>query len=285
MKIGFNEATAMRKSDLSTDLLLTEKYGYDYIEIRLDMLKDYLKNHSIEDLVSFFSKSKVKPYALNSIENINFCSDKEHSDVMSLMEWACSVAQKINNPYIIIVPTIDEKVKKYSIGETEEDSIKMLNELADVGERYGVKLAFEPIGSHHCAVKSMAQCWDIVRKVNRDSVGIAVDAFNLYLYRALEDLDDIHKVDSNKLFVFHIDDSEELPLEKLDHCNRLWPGDGAIPLDKLIGALKQKGFDSIASVELFRPEYWELTPEEAIKTGKEKTASVLEKFYNNTTIK
>ncbi|HYE83526.1 MAG TPA: sugar phosphate isomerase/epimerase family protein [Clostridia bacterium] len=283
MKIGFNEATAMRKSDLATDLLLTEKYGYDYIEIRLDMLKDYLKSHTIEELAGFFSKSKVKPYALNSIENINFCSEKEHSDVLELMEWACSIAQKINNPYIIIVPTIDEKVKKYSIKETEEDSIKMLNELADIGERYGVKLAFEPIGSHHCAVKSIAQCWDIVKKVDRDSVGIAVDAFNLYLYKALQDVDDLEMVDSEKLFVFHIDDSEKLPIEKLDHCNRLWPGDGVIPLDRLILALKQKGFDSIASVELFRPEYWELAPEEAIKTGKEKTASALNKFYNSTT--
>jgi hypothetical protein len=33
MKIGYNEATAMKKSDLFTDLALTEKYNYDYIEI------------------------------------------------------------------------------------------------------------------------------------------------------------------------------------------------------------------------------------------------------------
>lgn len=30
MKIGFNEGTAMKNSNLKIDLELTEKYGYDY---------------------------------------------------------------------------------------------------------------------------------------------------------------------------------------------------------------------------------------------------------------
>lgn len=44
MKLGINEATCKENSSLELDLQLCEKYHYDYIEIRLDMLKDYLKN-------------------------------------------------------------------------------------------------------------------------------------------------------------------------------------------------------------------------------------------------
>ncbi len=50
MKIGYNEATAKDCSTLEKDLELCEKYGFDYIEIRLDMLKDYLKTHTSDDL-------------------------------------------------------------------------------------------------------------------------------------------------------------------------------------------------------------------------------------------
>ncbi|MGI6779062.1 MAG: sugar phosphate isomerase/epimerase family protein [Acetivibrionales bacterium] len=278
MKIGFNEATAMKKSDLHTDLLLSEKYGYDYIEIRLDMLQDYLKSHSIDELVQFFNSSNLKPYALNSIEDVNFCSDRELADIIEKLEWACKVAQRINNPYIVIVPTVNEKVKNYNFEEIKEDSIRVLNTLADISESYGVKLAFEPIGMKNCAVKSISQCWDIIKEINRDSVGIVVDAFNLYLYDSLKDVNDLLNVDVEKIFVFHIDDSEDLPLHKLDHSNRLWPGDGVIPLNKLISVLKQKGFDRIASVELFRPEYWELNPEDVVRIGKEKTEKVLQSF-------
>jgi len=43
MKLGFNEATCMKHSSLQADLELCEKNGYDYIEIRLDMLADYFE--------------------------------------------------------------------------------------------------------------------------------------------------------------------------------------------------------------------------------------------------
>ena len=44
LKLGYNEATCMKKSSVEMDLELCEKYGYDYIELRLDMLKEYFKN-------------------------------------------------------------------------------------------------------------------------------------------------------------------------------------------------------------------------------------------------
>ncbi len=279
MKIGFNEGTAMKNSNLKIDLELTEKYGYDYIEIRLDMLKEYLETHTLEDLKQFFKTSHLKPYALNSIEDITFCNEEELQQKKDELEWACKIAKKIQNPYIVIVPTMDEKVKDYLEEEAEEDSIRVLNEFADISEKYNVNLAFEPIGFDYCAVRSIKQCWNILKKVNRPSVGMVVDAFNLYLYNGLKDLQDLEEVDTDKIFIFHIDDSEDGDIRKLDQCHRMWPGDGVIPLDDLLQILYKKGFDKIASLELFRPEYWELPTEDIIRIGYEKTKSVLEKYY------
>ena len=47
MKLGFNEATALecKGQSLMADLEMCEKYGFDYIEIRFDCVKDYLKDH------------------------------------------------------------------------------------------------------------------------------------------------------------------------------------------------------------------------------------------------
>ena len=74
LKLGYNEATCKENSSVEKDLELCEKYGYDYIELRLDMLKEYFKTHTIDDLKAFFAKSHLKPFAFNSIENINFCT-------------------------------------------------------------------------------------------------------------------------------------------------------------------------------------------------------------------
>ena len=50
LKLGYNEATCKENSTVENDLLLCEKYGYDYIELRLDMLQEYLKTHTVDDL-------------------------------------------------------------------------------------------------------------------------------------------------------------------------------------------------------------------------------------------
>jgi 2-keto-myo-inositol isomerase len=46
-------------------------------------------------------------------------------------------------------------------------------------------------------------------------------------------------------------------------------------LDAIAKKLRAKGYAEICSVELFRPEYWELEPETVIKTAAEKTKRFL----------
>ncbi len=275
MKLGYNEATAMKKSSLENDLRLCERYGYDYIEIRLDMLKEYLKSHTVQDLKDFFHKSHLKPYAFNSIENINFCTENEFQERLDLLKFGCEIAQEINNPYIIVVPTMGADMIQKSESEVLEDSVEVLKNLSDAAGPFGVKLAFEPIGDPRWCVRNMRQCWDIIRRVERENVGIALDAFNLFLYNKLLDIEDIELLPLEKIFVYHIDDSEDLPLDELDHCNRLFPGDGVIPLNEISLRLKRAGYTEIASLELFRPEYWDMEPEEVIRIGAEKTRAYL----------
>lgn len=47
IKLGLNAATAMKRSSLEQDLVLCEYYKYAYIEMRLDMLQDYLKTRTV----------------------------------------------------------------------------------------------------------------------------------------------------------------------------------------------------------------------------------------------
>jgi len=275
MKLGFNEATCMKKSSVETDLQLCEKYGYDYIELRLDMLKRYFSKKSIKDLQSFFASSRIKPFAFNSIENINFCTAKDWAKLVDLFKFGCEISQAVGNRYIIVVPTMGPDMHLKNKEEVFSDSLTLLEKLAEIAQPYGVRLAFEPIGDKRWCVRSLDQALEIVNAVNRDDVGLALDSINLFLYNRLENINTIDDVPLNKLFVYHIDDCEDLPLGVLDHCHRLYPGDGCIPLEAITEKLHNKKYNEICSVELFRPEYWELEPEEVIKTAAEKTKRFL----------
>lgn len=275
LKLGYNEATCKENSNVLRDLELCEKYGYDYIELRLDMLKEYLKYHTMDDLKKFFANHKIKPFALNSIENINFCSPAEWEELVNLFTFACMTAKAINNPYVIVVPTVTDEICTKDEKEVFDDSVEVLNKLADIAEPYGVKLSFEPIGDRHWCCNSIRQALEIVQTVNRDSVGLTVDCINFYMHDKAADVEFIKKIPRDKLFVFHINDCEDLPLGILDHCHRLMPGVGTIPIADIAAAVKMVGYDGPACLELFRPQYWNMDAEEVIKMGAETTRQFL----------
>ena len=281
MKIGYNEATAMKRSNLQNDLILAEKYGYDYIEIRLDMLDEYLCNHSIDELVRFFAESRIKPYAFNAIEEINFCTAAHFKEIEDTLNNICSIAQQINNPYIIAVPSFRDKVIDSKIqDEINRDSVEILNKMADITEKYGVNVAFEPVGFAGCAVRSIEDAWKIVEMTDRKSIGLVIDAFNVYVNDALRDIDMFKKVPADKTFVFHINDCQKgVPLESVELKHRVWPGDGTIPINQMLHALYQKKYDKIISIELFNEQYWDMEPEDVFKIGKQKTEQQIIQYY------
>jgi 2-keto-myo-inositol isomerase len=257
------------------DLRLCEKYGYEYIELRLDMLKNYLEKNTLRDLEAFFNFHRIKSYAFNSIENINFCTQVQWDDLVQLFQFGCEIAQAVNNPYMIVVPTMGDDMHLKTKKEVFDDSVRVLDKLADIAKPYSVRLAFEPIGDKRWCVRSLDQALEIIQAVNRDDVGLVLDSINLFLYNRLENIDTIDEIPPEKIFVYHIDDCEDLPLGTLDHCHRLYPGDGVIPLEVISKKLRAKGYAGICSVELFRPEYWDLEPEVVIKTAAEKTRRFL----------
>ena len=69
MKLGFNEATALecKGQSLLADMEMCEKYGFDYIEIRFDCVKDYLQEHTLEELADWFKNHHLKPWAYNCL--------------------------------------------------------------------------------------------------------------------------------------------------------------------------------------------------------------------------
>ena len=275
MKVCFNQATTMKNSTLEKDLELCEKHGYELIEIRLDKLKDYLKTHSVEELAEFFEKSRIKPYAFNALEFITFRDEAGYRQIKEDLIFLCQVGEKINCKKIVVVPTFD--IGQNTKTQIKDESVRALNELADIASRYGVKLAYEFVGYPSCSVNTFGQTYEIIKAVDREDVGLVLDCFHFHAMNSR--IEDLEQADSKKIFIFHIDDSEDLPAGALRDNNRLWPGEGAIDLPLILKTLKDIGYSEMASVELFRPEYWDWDIEKTIKVGKEKTEELVSKYF------
>lgn len=276
MKICYNQATTMKYSTLEKDLTFCEQAGFDLIEIRLDKLRDFLKSSSIKNLSKFFLNNKIKPYAFNALEFITFRDEMGYSIIKEDLKFLCDIGSEIGCKKIVVVPTFG--VGEFTVTQIKEESVRVLNNLADSAESYDVKLAYEFVGYPNCSVNTFGQTYDIVKAVNRDSVGMVLDCFHFHAMGSR--IEHLQKADPDKIFIFHIDDAEDLPVGALRDHNRLWPGEGAIDLDLILENLKRIGYNEMVSVELFRPQYWEWDIEKTIRTAKEKTERIVSKYFS-----
>jgi 2-keto-myo-inositol isomerase len=275
MKICFNQATTMKNSTLETDLAYCEKSHYDLIEIRLDKLHDYLTRHTLGDLRAFFDSHHIKPFAFNALEFINFRDKSGFDDIMHGLQFCCEAGRIIGCDRVVIVPTFD--VGNKTITQIRDETVRVINIMADYAEPFGMKLALEFVGYPNCSVNTFGQAYDIVTTVDRKNVGIVLDCFHFHAMGSR--FEDLEAAKAEKIFILHLDDSEDLPVGAARDHNRLMPGQGAIDLPRILSVLKKLGYESMVSIELFRPEYWDWPDEENIRVSYEKTRETIAPFF------
>lgn len=281
MKLCFNEATTLENSTLAKDLELCEKHGYDFIEIRtMDKLPEYLETHSIEELAAFFQNNHIKPLAFNALVFFNNRDEAGYKAIIAEFKDMLEKAKVLGVPYIVAVPLVTEE--KFLKEDIQKSSVSVLTELSDLAEPYGVKIAVEFVGHPQCTVNTFGQAYEIVQAVNRDNVGLVFDCFHFHAMGS--HIEDLKQADGSKIFILHMDDTENFPIGFLTDDDRVWPGEGAIDLDTLLSTLKEIGYDGAASVELFRPAYYKLDADEAIRTAKETTVREVSKYFQFETV-
>jgi len=270
MKIALNGATTMF-ADLETDIKAASAAGYELIEIWAAKLREFLETNTVADLKKLLTENNIEPYSINSIEHITFRSPEDYAQIKAETKLLSAIANEINCPYIVVVPgKLPENADE---DEIIKESVKVLNELADIAAKYNVGLAFEFLGQSDCSVQTLDLDKKIIEKVNRDNVGLVIDTFHFYAgnssYEAIETLN------PEKLFIFHINDAEDLPKADLTDAHRLYPGLGILPIAEIKARLDQIGYDRMVSIEIFRPAYWEENPFEVAVNAREATEKVL----------
>lgn len=270
MKIALNGATTMH-ADLSTDIKAAGAAGYDLIEIWSAKLYRYLETHSHGDLKAELAAAGIEPYSINSIEHVTFRSVDEYDKILAECETLSRIAGEIGCPYIVVVPgKLPANIARDTV---VTESIRVLTELADIAVEHGVSLAFEFLGQADCSVQTLDLAKEIVEKVDRYNVGLVIDSFHFYAGDST--FEAIDTLDPRKLFIFHINDAEDLPKDHLTDAQRLYPGEGILPLAEIKSRFDTIGYDRMVSIEIFRPEYWEQDPFEVARRAKAATQDVL----------
>ncbi len=284
MKLSFNEATSLGCSDIEQDILLCAAAGFDYLEPRTDQILRYLQNHTVSELRSLFEKNRIRPHAVNAFYTYADLFSKKDSLEMSteaLKEFlaVCSLSAELGSGYIIIVPPMrngnfTEHYEK-TAEEAEEDILRILGRLSDLARDYGVSLALEPVGAPKSSLRSIGEALKIIKLLSRDNIGIAADAYNLYMNKMSNDYEELSCLPGHLLYAVHINSADDGPPSK---DIRRFCGSGVVDTDLFLQAVRSTGYNGMVSIETFRPEYWNMKAENVIRQAYETTLNAMKDY-------
>jgi sugar phosphate isomerase/epimerase len=149
-------------------------------------------------------------------------------------------------------------------------------ELLELGREIGIRPAMEFLGFvEH--VNSIATAREIMDRSGDPSATIVIDWFHMVRGDGRDTiLSDLRALTAAQIAIVHLDDvpyPEHLgkPFREMTDGDRVYPGDGDIPLDELFGILEEIGYAGPVSLELFREDLWQQDPYQVVKTGREKS--------------
>jgi 2-keto-myo-inositol isomerase len=78
-----------------------------------------------------------------------------------------------------------------------------------------------------------------------------------HLYKGGSGFEGLRQLSPHAVQVFHLNDYPDIPRETIEDEDRVLPGEGVAPLEKILGILRHNGCCPALSLELFNRGYWE----------------------------
>jgi sugar phosphate isomerase/epimerase len=163
-----------------------------------------------------------------------------------------------------------------------DDAAEAFAALCDRAAEHGllVHLEFLPWSR----ISDLSTAWAVVRCADRPNGGVAVDAWHWFRSAVPSDLATLRTIPGANVLAIQLDDAPADPETNLMSATlheRLLPGDGAIDLGALLGALRSIGSSAPIGVEVFSDALHALGPLEAARRSAGAARGVLAGMRRN----
>jgi 2-keto-myo-inositol isomerase len=250
------------------------KAGYDCIEPWIGELNDYKNSgKSMKDLAKI-----IKDAGLTVESAIGFASwivnddarrakglDEAKRDMEMLLELG---GKRLAAPPVGAAQPKEDDVPVEKIADRYKA-------LAELGEKIGI-LPMAEVWGFSKTFKTLNETIKAAMLSGHSKACILPDVY--HLYKGGSSFEDMKQLTNTNFQVLHVNDYPDIPKEKIQDRDRVYPGDGIAPLTQVLKEMKAAGYTGLLSLELFNPEYWKQDPMVVAKTGCEKVKAALAKI-------
>jgi len=281
-KLTLHSITIRHCKDLEQKFHIAKECGYAGLDLEeTDVLRYLEQGHSDDDLTSFCSSYGLVVTHNGYLSDFQFIDGppvvcrftRDDSDSVEDLSRATDEffthCRALNCENALVLSSIERS------GSTEQ-AVRDLVNLSDWAGKHKVRIAYEFMGFAK-QIRDLSTAWEIVRKADRENIGLCIDTF--HMYRGKSRIDDILEIPKEKIYFVHLNDAKERPREQLGDYDRVYPGDGVLPVREVLQALKDIGYDGYYSIEIYNEDYWREDPKDVARIAKEKTENMFAQLH------
>jgi len=129
-----------------------------------------------------------------------------------------------------------------------------LGQLAERARARGMRIGYEGL-SWGRYVFDHREAWSVVKDTNHPALGLVLSSFHS-LVRDVP-TDSLPNIDPARIFLVHLADAPKLQMDFRSWSRhfRYLPGQGDLPLEAYVAALRARGYDGVWSLEVFNDRY------------------------------
>lgn len=244
--------------------------GYDGIELWINDIKEYVeKGNSIQSLAKFIKAKGVSVYNIISFTTWMVDDEVKRKAGVTELEEEMKLAAVLGCRRIAAPPAGVEKGEEIDF----QKAGARYREIIELGRKYNVKPLLEFWGASG-TLYNFSQALAIAAAANDPDVCILPDVY--HLFRGGSGFNCLNIVNGKVIDIIHFNDyPASRPVNEQTDADRVYPGDGAAPLKRVLHDLRAMGGTKILSLELFNKAYWEMDPMVVAKTGLQKMKALV----------
>lgn len=264
------DTATIRPASLRDKVKIAAKAGYDAIEPWDGELKEFEeKGGNLKDLgreikdLGMFVPSVIGLW--NALPPTKELFESSLKDTRNRMRMAAAIGAE----HVQTIPnTVGENYDPKWVSARYRDIIEIgLND-------FNLKPAL--VFVKYFPVKTLGQATAIAMDADHPQAMVIPDVYHMYISGG--GFEGMNLINGNAYAIFQFNDAPASPaFANLGDEHRVYPGDGILPLPKILKDLKASGFKRCISLELYNPQYHKQDLQQVAKTGLEKTLAVIKK--------
>ncbi len=266
------------KLDFDKAVRMYHEYGYEGIGIWFDGELEYGKdNKTFQGLMDYGVDNAVKllkevPIKVTHAIFAGPFNQSNETDYIRARKRDMERIQAAGKVGAETVLALTGPINDLTPREGHRQIVRSLRDLAETAQAAGVTLGLEPLHfnlSKDSFLFKLSEALDIIEEVDHPAVGVFFDVY--HLWHEVGIMESIQRA-KGKIVGCHICDFRRINRQVGD---RVFMGDGVIPIKELLEALREAGWDKWYDIEIISNELLKMDPKEFLELGMEKYKKML----------